>query len=160
MAPTEYIDLATIADMAGISRESIKTYHKRATANRAAGDPRPGDLPQEDTRLGRVPGWERAAIARWLADRPRLSTEPAEWVSHPGLRGLLDELNISVDRVLPSPKIRIGIERDSKKGARAVAHYEFRVFGRYPSGTVVPIADGQAEVTEFDELRKGEWELP
>jgi len=129
-------------------------------ANRAAGNPRPGDLPQEDIRLGRIPGWEQTTVAKWLADRPRLSTQPAEWVSHPGLLGLLDQLDISVDRVLPSPRIRIGIERDPIKGARAVAHYEFRVFGRYPGGTVLPISEGRAEITEFNEIRKGDWQLP
>jgi len=69
--PEEYLDLAAIADLAGVSRESIKTYHKRATANRAAGNPRPGDLPAEDIRLGRTPGWRRKTIEKWLANRPR-----------------------------------------------------------------------------------------
>lgn len=74
MSPVEYLDLAAIADLAGIGRESIKTYHKRASANRAAGNPRPGDLPPEDIRLGRTPGWKRSTIEKWLDGRPRAGT--------------------------------------------------------------------------------------
>ena len=69
--PEQYIDLAAIAERAGIGRDSIKTYHKRATANRAAGNPRPGDLPPEDIRLGRTPGWKPRTIEKWLEGRPR-----------------------------------------------------------------------------------------
>lgn len=71
MPPEEYLDLAAIADLAGIGRDSMKTYHKRAMANRAAGNPRPGDLPREDIRLGRTPGWERRTVTKWLESRPR-----------------------------------------------------------------------------------------
>ena len=78
MSPIEYIDLTTIAEMAGVGRDSIKTYHKRATANRAAGNPRPGDLPPEDIRLGRTPGWKRSTIEKWLQQRPRVGTVARE----------------------------------------------------------------------------------
>lgn len=160
MTPTQYLDLAAIAEMAGIERESIKTYHKRAAANRAAGNPRPGDLPQEDIRLGRTPGWDLRTIEKWLIERPRPNSRAYEWTSHPGLLGLLAEMGISVDRVLPSPRIKIWIERDRAKGARSVARYQFTVYGRYPDGNIVPIADGQADLTEFDQTRVGEWTLP
>lgn len=68
---TEYLDLKAIAALAGIDRKSLQTYHKRATANRAADNPRPGDLPPEDIRLGQTPGWQRDTIDNWLATRPR-----------------------------------------------------------------------------------------
>lgn len=73
MNPTQYLTLAEIAQLAGIELQSIRTYHKRATQNRANGDPRPGDLPPEDIRLGQTPGWTTATITRWLANRPRAS---------------------------------------------------------------------------------------
>lgn len=66
-----YLTLADIADRAGIALDSARTYHKRATSNRAAGNPRPGDLPPEDIRLGITPGWAPETIDRWLAGRPR-----------------------------------------------------------------------------------------
>lgn len=75
---TEYLDLKAIADLAGVDRKSLQTYHKRATANRAVGDPRPGDLPPEDIRLGQTPGWERETIEHWLATRPRRSRRARE----------------------------------------------------------------------------------
>ena len=67
----QYIDLAEIARLAGITVGSARVYHKRATANRAAGAPRPGDLPAEDIRLGKTPGWARQTITLWLEGRPR-----------------------------------------------------------------------------------------
>lgn len=69
--PTEYITLADIAEQAGVTLGSIRTYHKRASTNRAAGNPRPGDLPPEDIRLGATPGWSTTTIDNWLANRPR-----------------------------------------------------------------------------------------
>lgn len=76
MSGVEYLDLAGIAERAGLTASSVKTYHKRATANRVAGDPRPGDLPPEDIRLGRTPGWSSATIDAWLAGRPRAGKMP------------------------------------------------------------------------------------
>lgn len=66
-----YLTLARIADRAGITTDSARTYHKRATANRHAGNPRPGDLPAPDLQLGNVPAWDEATILAWLAGRPR-----------------------------------------------------------------------------------------
>lgn len=69
--PPEYLDLRDVAERAGITPESARTYHKRASSNRAVGRSRPGDLPPEDIRLGRTPGWAPATITAWLDSRPR-----------------------------------------------------------------------------------------
>lgn len=85
-----------------------------------------------------------------------------DWKSHPGLLGVLEEKDISIDRVLPSPRIRVGIENDGALRARSVARYEFTVLGRYedPEGKIVSIAEGQQELTEFDFTRIGDWTSP
>lgn len=71
-----YLDLHDIAQLADITDESARQYHKRATANRAVGDPRPGDLPAPDVVVGTRkqamrPGWSRKSVDRWLESRPR-----------------------------------------------------------------------------------------
>lgn len=70
-----YLDLHDIAELADITDDSARTYHKRATANRTAGDPRPGDLPEPDVIVGTrkqamKPGWSPLTIAVWLNARP------------------------------------------------------------------------------------------
>jgi len=69
--PKEYLDLRAIAERIGIGHDSARTYHKRATANREAGNPRPGDLPEPDIRLGGIPGWAAETIDTWEQQRPR-----------------------------------------------------------------------------------------
>ncbi len=71
----EYLDLRAIAERIGVGVDSARTYHKRATANREKGDPRPGDLPEPDIRLGRIPGWSPRTIDRWERKRPRRGSE-------------------------------------------------------------------------------------
>jgi hypothetical protein len=66
-----YLTLEHIAERAGITINSARTYHKRATAHRAADNPRPGDLPAPDLHLGTIPGWNESTITDWLATRPR-----------------------------------------------------------------------------------------
>lgn len=71
-----YLDLTDIATQAGIKPTTARQYHKRATANRNVGNPRPGDLPEPDVTVGRrpqarKPGWTQAAITNWLTSRPR-----------------------------------------------------------------------------------------
>lgn len=68
---SRYLTLEEIAERAGITVGSARTYHKRATANRAIGDPRPGDLPAPQIRLGRTPGWDDETVEEWLRTRPR-----------------------------------------------------------------------------------------
>jgi predicted DNA-binding transcriptional regulator AlpA len=72
---TDYLSLTEVAVLAGITTPSMRTYHKRASANREAGNPRPGDLPPEDIRLGKTPGWKPSTITRWLNTRPRKGTQ-------------------------------------------------------------------------------------
>lgn len=85
-----------------------------------------------------------------------------DWKTHPGLLGVLTEKGISVDRVLPSPRIRVGIENDGPHRARSVAHYRFTVLGGYDDseGKIISIAEGRQELTEFDFTRRGEWTAP
>lgn len=85
-----------------------------------------------------------------------------EWMRHPGLLGVLEEKGISVHRVLPSPMIHVGIEHDGPYRARSVAQYQFKVLGGYddPEGKIVPIVEGQQDLTEFDLTRRGEWTTP
>lgn len=71
----DYLDLKAIAERVGIGHESARTYHKRATANREKGDPRPGDLPAPDIRLGRIPGWLPQTIDTWDRGRPRKGSD-------------------------------------------------------------------------------------
>ncbi|RWR15813.1 DNA-binding protein [Microbacterium enclense] len=83
-----------------------------------------------------------------------------EWTTHPGLLGLLQEMDLSVDRVLPSPRIDVSIEQDGPHRARSVARYQFTVLGRYPGGKVIQVADGLQDLTEFDITRRSEWTTP
>ncbi len=94
------------------------------------------------------------------ATAKRLRTRGNEWKSHPGFLGLLEQLDIPIDRVLPNPRIRQGVETDGPNRARARAQYQFQILGKHPDGKVVPIADGQHDVTEFDITREGEWTSP
>ncbi|MFF2371823.1 helix-turn-helix domain-containing protein [Agromyces sp. NPDC058110] len=85
-----------------------------------------------------------------------------DWKEHPGLLGVLRQKGISIDLVLPSPRIRVAVENDGPRRARGVAHYQFTALGRHedPEGKIVSISDGQQELTEFDFTRHGEWTSP
>jgi hypothetical protein len=72
------LSLTDVATRAGITLNSARTYHKRANAHRAAGNPRPGDLPEPDLHLGGIPGWNEDTITAWLASRPRKPISPRE----------------------------------------------------------------------------------
>ncbi|MCA4741560.1 hypothetical protein H8Z64_23990 [Mycobacterium avium subsp. hominissuis] len=43
---------------------------RRANRRRAAGKPRPGDLPEPDHFFGRTPVWRLSTITQWQAARP------------------------------------------------------------------------------------------
>lgn len=105
---------------------------------------------------------ERAyALVRSEVEATAASSRTRTWQQHPGLRGLLDELGVPKGRVLPSPKIDVGIEHDGPHRARGVARYQFTVLGRYPGGKVEAVAKGEdQEVTVFDITREGDWTAP
>ncbi len=69
-ADTTLIDLDGIAALLGVAPNSARVYHTRATGNRRAGTPKPGDLPVPDVVLGGRPGWRRDTIDAWIAQRP------------------------------------------------------------------------------------------
>lgn len=68
MTEPNYLDLAAVADILGVSYDSVRTYHTRAKRNRRRGHTRPGDLPPPDATFGRSPVWLRDTISGW--DRP------------------------------------------------------------------------------------------
>ena len=77
MSDDEYVWIDDIASDLGVGVESVRTYHKRATANRRKAerddDPtaiRPGDLPAPDKVKGRTPMWLRSTYEEWKAQRP------------------------------------------------------------------------------------------
>ena len=74
----EILDLEAIAHRADITVDTARGYQKRATRNRAANNPRPGDLPAPDVTLGQTPGWYAQTIDAWLTSRPRAGRAYAE----------------------------------------------------------------------------------
>lgn len=70
VAGKDYVTLEDIAELLGVKHHSAQVYHQRATRNRRAGEPRPGDLPEPDARFGKSPVWERRKIVKWMEKRP------------------------------------------------------------------------------------------
>lgn len=66
--PPAVLDLDAVADLLGIAQDSARTYHTRATRNRKAGTPKPGDLPAPDYIIGGRPGWMLQTLETW--ERP------------------------------------------------------------------------------------------
>ncbi len=66
----EYLTLADIADRMSWTIKTARTMQNRANRRRAAGNSRPGDLPKEDHRVGRIPLWLTTTIDHWERDRP------------------------------------------------------------------------------------------
>lgn len=66
----EYLTLPQIAERMNWTVKTARTMQNRANRRRAAGQSRPGDLPKEDHRLGRVPLWLNTTIDQWERDRP------------------------------------------------------------------------------------------
>ncbi|QTF82167.1 helix-turn-helix DNA binding domain protein [Arthrobacter phage Prairie] len=58
-----------IAALVGVSADTIRTYQKRAVANRRAGAPRPTDLPEPRRRVGQSPLWDGDEISEWIKAR-------------------------------------------------------------------------------------------
>lgn len=70
VAPPTYLTLADVARVIDVSIDSMRVYHQRASRNRRAGKPRPGDLPEPDETFGRSPVWTDETISAWIAARP------------------------------------------------------------------------------------------
>jgi predicted DNA-binding transcriptional regulator AlpA len=66
----DYLTLEQVAERAGWSLKTARTMQHRANRRRAAGEPRPGDLPEPDHRFGRTPVWLDESIEQWLHSRP------------------------------------------------------------------------------------------
>ena len=66
----EYLTLAEIAERMSWTIKTARTMQNRANRRRVAGQSRPGDLPKEDHRVGRIPLWLTTTIERWERDRP------------------------------------------------------------------------------------------
>lgn len=69
-------DLRGVAEYARITETSAREYHFRATRNRKAGDPRPGDLPEPDYRFGQSPVWRERTLRRWIRQSPKRTMVP------------------------------------------------------------------------------------
>lgn len=70
MTATNLLTLADIAAEIGVSVDSIRVYHQRASKNRRAGTERPGDLPAPDETFGRSPVWKSSTVRKWIDKRP------------------------------------------------------------------------------------------
>lgn len=58
MTRTEWVDIAQVAELAGVKVPTIYQHRKRGT------------MPEPDARLGGVPVWKRRTIEKWIATRP------------------------------------------------------------------------------------------
>jgi len=61
----ELLTLDEVAERSGLTKDSIRVYHGRATRARRAGTARPQDLPAPDFTLGRIPAWRPETIDAW-----------------------------------------------------------------------------------------------
>jgi len=68
LEPGRYYDIAAVADFLGVRVDTVRVYRTRSAANRRAGTPQPGDLPEEDDRFGRSPVWLGSTLLGW--ERP------------------------------------------------------------------------------------------
>lgn len=73
--PEQYLDLAAVGERAGLTVNSMRTYHKLASRRREEGAPKTLDLPAPDLLLGRTPGWRSQTIDTWLAAREARAPE-------------------------------------------------------------------------------------
>lgn len=65
----ETLDYAEIADLIGVSVDTVRTYQKRAEANRRAGAPSVRDLPAPVRRVGQSPLYSAEEIGAWIRTR-------------------------------------------------------------------------------------------
>ncbi|XNL98380.1 helix-turn-helix DNA binding domain [Arthrobacter phage Bumble] len=65
----ETLDYEEIADLLGVTVDTVRTYQKRAAANRRAGTPSARDLPEPVRRVGQSPLWDADQIRDWMKSR-------------------------------------------------------------------------------------------
>lgn len=70
----DYLDIAAVARLAGVSPSTIRSY--RALDGREERAHLPRLMPEPDITLGQSPGWLPATIDAWLAARPGRGTGP------------------------------------------------------------------------------------
>jgi hypothetical protein len=81
MTTPTLLDLAGVAEVAGVQYRTMRNYHQTAERNRRLAekyqDPsliRPGDLPKPDGvpggKVGRSPVWKSTTIEEWMRTRP------------------------------------------------------------------------------------------
>ncbi|MCX5046243.1 hypothetical protein OG921_24020 [Aldersonia sp. NBC_00410] len=70
MNEARMLDIARLAEYMGWTVKSTRTAHARAVKRRREGQPRPGDLPEHDERIGGSPVWYLATIRTWEPTRP------------------------------------------------------------------------------------------
>lgn len=65
----ETLDYGEIAERIGVSIDTVRTYQKRAEANRRAGTAAPRDLPAPVRRVGQSPLYAADEIEAWIRTR-------------------------------------------------------------------------------------------
>ncbi|QAY16205.1 MerR-like helix-turn-helix DNA binding domain protein [Arthrobacter phage Sonali] len=70
MSKPKLMGYQEVAERIGVDIRAVRTYLAKARAHRAAGAPRPGDLPEPDFTIGKSPAWEARTIEAWLKKRP------------------------------------------------------------------------------------------
>lgn len=67
--PDDLLTLAQIAAAMGLTVGSLRVYNARARDARRRNAAKPTDLPEEDMRHGRTPGWRRETVWGWAFER-------------------------------------------------------------------------------------------
>lgn len=70
MSKPKLLGYEEVATRIGVEIRAVRTYLAKARAHRAAGNPRPGDLPEPDLVIGKSPAWYEATIVKWEKHRP------------------------------------------------------------------------------------------
>ena len=69
-AKNDLLTLAEIAEIIGVEPATTALYHHRANRNRREENVKPGDFPEPDQMVGRIPTWKRRTVEKWQAKRP------------------------------------------------------------------------------------------
>lgn len=76
MSKPKLLGYAEVSARLGVEIRAVRTYLAKARAHRAAGDPRPGDMPEPDLTVGRSPAWLESTIVAWEKRRPGQGVGP------------------------------------------------------------------------------------